>query len=114
MAPEVYDSNTYSRPCDVFSFGIVMCEILTEDIPYSHLRVHSFKIPSMVASSADVRPLIPETFKVHEDDMQQLGAIESSRSAYIKLMQECWRHEAVDRPGFGEIVDALEKICPPS
>lgn len=34
MAPEVIDAQPYSQKADVYSFGIVMWELLTREAPY--------------------------------------------------------------------------------
>ena len=36
-APEVLRGEHYGTPADVFSFGIVMCELLTLSAPYANL-----------------------------------------------------------------------------
>jgi serine/threonine protein kinase len=36
-APEVIRSSTVSRPADVFSFGVVMWELLTWQQPYEEM-----------------------------------------------------------------------------
>lgn len=34
MAPEVFESKPYSLQADIYSYGIIMYEIITESIPY--------------------------------------------------------------------------------
>jgi mitogen-activated protein kinase kinase kinase 9 len=34
MPPEVIKSSTYSKASDVFSFGVLLWELLTGEIPY--------------------------------------------------------------------------------
>jgi mitogen-activated protein kinase kinase kinase 7 len=34
MAPEVFEGNTYSEKCDVFSWGIILWEMLTRRLPF--------------------------------------------------------------------------------
>jgi serine/threonine protein kinase len=35
MAPEVFYDTTYTTQCDVYSFGITLCEMFTRKKPYS-------------------------------------------------------------------------------
>ncbi len=35
MAPEVFNSSNYTTKCDVFSFGITLCEMFTRHKPYT-------------------------------------------------------------------------------
>jgi serine/threonine protein kinase len=41
MAPEVFQSGLYSELADVFSFGIIMYEIISRKIVYPHLKFAS-------------------------------------------------------------------------
>ena len=38
MAPEIFDHKTYTVKADVYSFAIVLWEIITRETPYAHLN----------------------------------------------------------------------------
>lgn len=51
MAPEVFEGSTYAEKCDVFSWGIILWEMITREQPYKNIgsaygvmwKVHSGK-----------------------------------------------------------------------
>jgi serine/threonine protein kinase len=88
LAPECYD-NQYSQRSDVFSFGLIVYELLTGQSAFPKELTKS-EIAFDVAIK-DKRPLIPEF------------VLPSAR----KLITDCWAKEPGDRPHFEEIVDQL-------
>ena len=44
MAPEVFEGSNYSEKCDVFSFGIILWEILTRRRPFDEIGGPAFRI----------------------------------------------------------------------
>lgn len=80
---------------DVYSFAIVMYEVLTENLePYGKTQ---FNVEYKVAMNEDFRPQIPST----------LG---NEYAPYIQLMCECWRHKATERPSFTSILQRIEQM----
>ena len=101
LAPEIMEGRTPTTATDSFSFGVVMWEILTWQLPWAHMT--PWGIIGMVLSGA--RPLIPST--------EALPVLESDRPGleeYIALMQRCWAARAGQRPKFKEIVAVLEGL----
>ncbi|XP_071735804.1 uncharacterized protein [Rutidosis leptorrhynchoides] len=93
MAPELLNGSS-TRVCekvDVFSFGIVMWEILTEEEPYADM--HCGAIIGGIVSNM-LRPPIPE----------------GCDCRWKVLMEECWSHDPADRPTFTEITNKLQAI----
>lgn len=75
MAPEVLQSDTnYSHKADVYSFGIVMWEIMAREPPFKTLRPH--EIMSAVVNS-QARP-----------DMNKLSP--QCPQHYKAIMEKCW------------------------
>jgi serine/threonine protein kinase len=96
MAPELLLGDSYDEKCDVFSFAIVMFEVLTESLnPYSNMQNQTC-IEVKVANNPQLRPLIP---KQHEEQLPW----------YCDLMRQSWQHEAQKRPSFSTIIQVLEK-----
>ena len=90
-APEVLRNQQYSEKCDVFSFAILMWELLTREEPYAGMP--PFQIVFAVASEGR-RPTIPDNCPVE----------------YAELTRECWNEYAEDRPTFSEVIGKLEAI----
>ncbi|KAI8005715.1 putative serine/threonine-protein kinase SIS8 [Camellia lanceoleosa] len=90
MAPELLNgsSNKVSEKVDVFSFGIVLWEILTGEEPYANMHYGAI-IGGIVNNT--LRPSIP-SFCDPE---------------WKRLMEECWAPNPVVRPPFTEIASRL-------
>ncbi|XP_038994979.1 serine/threonine-protein kinase EDR1-like [Hibiscus syriacus] len=93
MAPELLNGNSthVSEKVDVFSFGILMWEILTEEEPYANMHCGAI-IGGMVKNA--LRPPIPE----HCDPN------------WRELMEQCWSHDPKFRPSFTEIANRLQSM----
>ncbi|RDX82057.1 Serine/threonine-protein kinase STY8, partial [Mucuna pruriens] len=94
MAPELLSgkSNMVSDKIDVYSFGIVMWELLTGDEPYADMHCASI-IGGIVNNS--LRPQIP-TWCDPE---------------WKSLMEGCWASDPVERPSFSEISKKLRSMA---
>ncbi|XP_061351634.1 uncharacterized protein LOC133296625 isoform X2 [Gastrolobium bilobum] len=90
MAPELLNgsSNKVSEKVDVFSFGIVLWEILTGEEPYANMHYGAI-IGGIVNNT--LRPTIPN-YCDHE---------------WRTLMEQCWAPNPAARPSFTEIASRL-------
>ncbi|KAF8022645.1 hypothetical protein BT93_F0227 [Corymbia citriodora subsp. variegata] len=92
MAPEVIEHRPYDHKVDVFSFGVVLWELLTAKLPYEDLTPLQAAIGVL---HKGLRPTIPE--HTHPD--------------LEKLLNKCWEREPSLRPEFSEIVETLQQIA---
>eukprot|EP01125_Pyxidicula_operculata_P000434 TRINITY_DN10466_c0_g1_i1.p1 TRINITY_DN10466_c0_g1~~TRINITY_DN10466_c0_g1_i1.p1 ORF type:complete len:697 (+),score=155.01 TRINITY_DN10466_c0_g1_i1:34-2124(+) len=90
IAPEVFLKKSYSEKADVYSFGIIMWELLTRRIPFED--VESFSIPLVVTKGE--RPPIPK----------------DCNKDYRAIMVKCWDARPNKRPGFDVIQRTLSKM----
>lgn len=102
LAPEVLDGEGYSKESDVYSFGIVMWEVLTRQIPW--YGVDTGDIVSLVRDGA--RPQVPNFWDVQDGRGNELIVFEE----YVELMTTCWSQNPYDRPPFGEIIKILKDM----
>jgi serine/threonine protein kinase len=92
MAPEVMMFRGFTEKCDIYSFGIVLWEILTRQEPFKEF--HSFKEFRDAICKRHVRPVIPD------DTLPSLR----------DLVERCWHPDPTQRPDFTYIVAALDDI----
>jgi serine/threonine protein kinase len=91
LAPECYN-NLYFPESDVFSFAMILYEILVGQPAFpKELNVHQMAYKLVIT---DERPVIPK----------------SVPPSTQKLITDCWANEPGDRPSFAEIVERLEEL----
>ncbi|KAH0791057.1 TKL family protein kinase [Histomonas meleagridis] len=90
MAPEVVLSNPfYDEKVDVYSFGILLWELLTGKRPYEGEDISSISVQVVEDGR---RPIIPE----------------NTPEPLAKLMRQCWDQDNNKRPSFTKIVQLLQ------
>ncbi|KAG9300482.1 hypothetical protein G9A89_010108 [Geosiphon pyriformis] len=84
MAPEILRGSSYTEASDIYSFGIIMWEFLTNQAAFSDCA-HDYWLQMEICSGK--RPLIPE----------------SAPSAYVNMMKRCWNGNPARRPAAQEL-----------
>lgn len=92
MAPEVFEGSQYNEKCDIFSWAIILWEVLTREKPFYDVGVSAFCIMWAVHNGTRP-PLIANCPRPIED-----------------LMTRCWSQDPLLRPSMSEVVDELSKI----
>lgn len=91
MAPEMIKHRPYGRKVDVYSFGLLMWEMITGAIPYEDMSPVQ---AAFAVVNKNIRPVIP-----------------SDCSAALRiLIEQCWSTFPEKRPEFREIVKFLEQF----
>ncbi|XP_053499902.1 mitogen-activated protein kinase kinase kinase 7 isoform X2 [Ictalurus furcatus] len=89
MAPEVFEGNNYSEKCDVFSWGIILWEVITRRKPFDEIGGPAFRI--MWAVHRGTRPPL----------------IKNLPKPIESLMTRCWSKDPSQRPSMEEIVKIM-------
>ncbi|XP_076464334.1 mitogen-activated protein kinase kinase kinase 11-like [Babylonia areolata] len=92
MAPEVIKSSRFSKSSDVWSYGVVLWELLTGETPYK--GIDALGVAYGVAINKLTLP-IPSTCP----------------HMFSKLMSDCWDQESHERPTFQNILKRLDEIA---
>ncbi|KAL8222957.1 hypothetical protein R6Q57_020355 [Mikania cordata] len=95
MAPEVIRSEPYDEKCDVYSFGVILNELLTGQYPYIETDYGPSKI-ALEVGGGKIRPALPK----HEENIEDL----------IELIQLSWDEDPEYRPSFSAITRGLKMI----
>jgi serine/threonine protein kinase len=86
MAPEQFHDDRYDSKVDVYSFGIVLFEMLCETIPYLGLEI----VEVAYAKMSGICPKLPR-------DHPQVA----------DLIRQCWSNDPDERPTFDEIYNEM-------
>ena len=93
MAPEVISDTKYGRKTDVYSFGILMYEVITDSKPYPDLAsgiLNLYKFQTSVVTG-NYRPKFEKPIK----------------EEFKNLIEHCWSANPDDRPTFSELFSML-------
>jgi serine/threonine protein kinase len=90
-APESFE-NSPTFESDVFSFGVILCELLSKQPGFSRDLSHHKLMKQIVLD--EVRPAIPNYIC----------------AAVSQLIQECFEQDPAGRPSFIEILSRLDKM----
>ena len=89
QAPEVLANQSYNEKADVYSYGVILWELLTRQCPYDKLSPIQC---ALAVLQKDQRPAIPKWCP----------------PSFYALVQACWKKDPDERPTFPEILLLLE------
>ncbi|KAI5642079.1 protein tyrosine kinase domain-containing protein [Phthorimaea operculella] len=92
MAPEVFEGSSYTEKCDVFSWGIILWEVLSRRKPFEE-GGSAFRI----------------MWAVHNG--QRPNLIEGCPEPIEQLMTQCWRKVPAERPSMAKVVEIMTSLC---
>ncbi|XP_062972449.1 mitogen-activated protein kinase kinase kinase 20 isoform X1 [Elgaria multicarinata webbii] len=91
MAPEVIQSLPVSETCDTYSYGVVLWEMLTREVPFKGLE--GLQVAWLVVEKNE-RLTIPS----------------SCPGSFAELMLQCWEADPKKRPSFKQIISILDSM----
>ncbi|XP_010439238.1 PREDICTED: dual specificity protein kinase shkE isoform X1 [Camelina sativa] len=91
MAPEVLRSEPSNEKCDVFSFGVILWELMTTLIPWD--RLNSIQVVGVVGFM-DRRLDLPEGLNPR----------------IASIIQDCWQTDPAKRPSFEELISQMMSL----
>ena len=90
MAPEVFTSAEYTNKVDIYSFGIILWEMLTGEKPFAKMNAAQLAI---AVCQRGERPPLPK------DCPEKLK----------NLIQSCWNQDPERRPRFTDIMNSIRR-----
>ena len=97
MAPEATRLR-YTNKVDVYSFAVVMWELVTCRVPWSDDERFSFVHRILVVVNKGERPVA------------SAGELAAAPPQFVDLMEECWAPAPKDRPAFAEVFRRLRAM----
>ncbi|PIK40753.1 putative mitogen-activated protein kinase kinase kinase 7 isoform 2 [Apostichopus japonicus] len=93
MAPEVFEGRQYNEKCDIFSWGIILWEVLSRKRPFDNIEGSAFTI--MWAIHEGKRPIKIRDLPRPLDD----------------LMNRCWSPVSRNRPSMKQVVKVMTALA---
>lgn len=92
MAPELIKGKPTGESCDTYSFGVVLWELIIQDIPFRGLE--GYQVAINVVEKKE-RPLLPDCIPemMHE------------------LIDSCWDQNPKDRLSMHEVIHSIDILC---
>ncbi|XP_060939608.1 protein kinase Npk [Limanda limanda] len=92
MAPEVIQSLPVSETCDTYSYGVVLWEMLTREVPFKGFE--GLQVAWLVVEKQE-RLTIPTCCP----------------ASFAELMRKCWQADPKERPQFKQMLVTLEAMA---
>jgi hypothetical protein len=94
QAPEVMTQKPYDTKADVYSFALILWELITNKVPFENLDMMGVL---MKVGMNGERPEIPMSDSRLPNEL-------------LDLIKICWNQDPTKRPTFGEVIEAFEAL----
>jgi sterile alpha motif and leucine zipper-containing kinase AZK len=88
-APEMLANKPYDEKVDVYSFGVLLWQLITRKVPLGNIEL-IFNVPKKVIQGE--RPAVDDSVRQH---------------ILFQVIQQCWENDPTKRPSFAQIIDIL-------
>ncbi|KAL4422446.1 hypothetical protein ABPG75_008643 [Micractinium tetrahymenae] len=102
LAPEIMSGEGASQASDMFSFGVVLWELMTWQLPWGTAK--PWKIINLVLNGGRLE--LPPRDSLPGDDTPAFTGLDR----YVALVKRCWAHNPFDRPTFSEVIPELRSL----
>ncbi|CAG2179624.1 unnamed protein product, partial [Oppiella nova] len=93
MAPEVFEGKKYTEKCDVYSWAIILWEVLARRIPFDWLE--NVDLVILLAAHRGKRPPL----------------LHNCPQVIENIMTKCWSKDPAVRPSMAEVVDLIGMVA---
>ncbi|KAI4307661.1 hypothetical protein L6164_030826 [Bauhinia variegata] len=105
-APEVTDARKVSQKADVYSFGIMLLELLTGKTPAHLLNEEGVDLPRWVQSVQD-----EGNTEVFDTELLKHQNVEEEMVKMLQLALECTAQYPDKRPSMDVVASKIEEVC---
>ena len=91
MAPEMIRGKGITEKCDVYSYGVIVWELLTQEVPFAGCHMHNVM---WLVGAQGMRPPVPEGTPAPLQDLLVL----------------CWDNDPKKRPAFSKVMERLQAM----
>ncbi|KAG6501508.1 hypothetical protein ZIOFF_041389 [Zingiber officinale] len=105
-APEVTDARMISQKADVYSFGVLLMELLSGKAPAQALNDEGIDLPRWVQS------IVPEEWatEVFDPELLRYQTLEEDMVQFLQLAVDCTAQHPDKRPSMTEVVARMKVI----
>lgn len=97
MAPEMIRHEPYNERVDVYSYGVVLWELFSCEVPFSGMT------PIQAAFAVADKHLRPKCESAYAKDVK-------IPDSWMALISQCWHPTPRERPSFSEVLDILDEM----
>ncbi|MCO5596533.1 hypothetical protein L7F22_050598 [Adiantum nelumboides] len=103
LDPEYYISQQLTEKSDVYSYGVVLLELLTARAPIEHGKYVVKEVKSAIDRNglSALRPMLDP--RLREEELPELNS-------FVRIALSCVEDAASSRPSMGEVVKQLEDL----
>ena len=99
MAPEVFTNENYNELVDIYSFGVILTELDTHQLPYY----------DVVDDAGEPIQTVPLALKISQGECQPSFSL-SCPNAIMELGHLCLSYKASNRPSAIQILQKLKSM----